>query len=84
MRSEVSVADESVSQSLSKQIYRALNHHADEGLRERTPAMCQIPTYVTSVAKGTEKVNSTCNLDEASTVQLTKPGSSSRCGLGRH
>ncbi|KAL9039420.1 MAG: hypothetical protein Q9180_002540 [Flavoplaca navasiana] len=27
----------------------------DGGLRERTPAMCQIPTYVTRVAQGTEK-----------------------------
>ncbi|KAI4232194.1 MAG: hypothetical protein LQ349_005159 [Xanthoria aureola] len=27
----------------------------DEGLRERTPAMCQIPTYVTRAAQGTEK-----------------------------
>lgn len=50
-------------QSLDKPFLIALNHHADEGLRERTPAMCQIPTYVTRVAKGTEKVNVTCNLD---------------------
>jgi len=28
----------------------------DEGLRERRPAMCQIPTYITRVAGGREKV----------------------------
>ncbi|KAI9766338.1 MAG: glucokinase [Geoglossum simile] len=27
----------------------------NEGLRERTPAMCQIPTYITRAASGTEK-----------------------------
>ncbi|KAI9845996.1 MAG: glucokinase [Sclerophora amabilis] len=27
----------------------------DRGLRERTPTMCQIPTYITRVARGTEK-----------------------------
>ena len=29
----------------------------EEGLQRRTPAMCQIPTYITRVAHGTEKVN---------------------------
>ncbi|KAI4099931.1 MAG: hypothetical protein LQ339_005720 [Xanthoria mediterranea] len=42
-------------QFLNKQSYEALIRHADEGLRERTPAMCQIPTYVTRAAQGTEK-----------------------------
>ena len=50
------------------QSYRALTRRADVGLRERTPAMCQIPTYVTRAARGTEKVNCTCNLDMTSSV----------------
>lgn len=55
-------------QSLNKQSYRALTRRTDEGLRERTPAMCQIPTYVTRAAQGTEKVSSTCILNKAISV----------------
>lgn len=55
-------------QFLNKQSYEALIRHADEGLRERTPAMCQIPTYVTRAAQGTEKVSSAGSLDNAISV----------------
>ena len=55
-------------QSLDKKSYRALIRRADEGLRERTPAMCQIPTYVIRAAQGTEKVKSTCSLGKAISV----------------
>ena len=55
-------------QSPNKPSYNALNYRADEGLRERTPAMCQIPTYVTHAARGTEKVSCTCILDMAVSV----------------
>ena len=55
-------------QSPNKQSYRALTRRADEGLRERTPAMCQIPTYVTRAAQGMEKVNRTCSLGKTVSV----------------
>ena len=49
----------------SKAFTRAPICIADEGLRERTPAMCQIPTYVTRIANGKEKVNAINDLAKA-------------------
>lgn len=41
----------------------AESHVAGLGLQQKTPSMCQIPTYVTQIASGSEKVG-VCQLDE--------------------
>lgn len=43
---------------LSARAVEAESHSAGLGLQQETPSMCQIPTYVTKVASGREKVGS--------------------------
>lgn len=35
----------------------------DEGLRERTPTICQVPTYITHVASVSEQMDTGCILN---------------------